>query len=81
MFHADTNRTQCSGPFTFTFLPFASVTHFAHALVQLGGVLTNSIWVAVIQPEGTLVHICEKTAGPGEMSAGEEQGHVSWTRP
>lgn len=41
----------------FTLLPFSSVTHFAHALVQLRGVLTNSIWVAVIQPQGTLVHI------------------------
>lgn len=69
-----TQTTQRSGPFTFTFPPFSSVTHFAHALVQLRGVLTNSIWVAVVQPQGTLVHICEKTAGSGGMSAGGEQG-------
>lgn len=74
MLHAGTDRTWCSGPFTFTFLPFAGVTHFAHALVQLRGVLTNGIWVAVVQPQGTLVHICEKTAGSGGMSAGGEPG-------
>lgn len=59
--------------FTFTFLPLTSVTHFAHALVQFRGVLTNSIWVAVIKPQGTLIHICGKTTDSEEMSEGGAQ--------
>lgn len=63
--------------FTFTFLPFASVTHFAHALVQLRGILTYSIWMAVIKPQGTFIHICEKIPNSKKDARRWKIGHKS----
>lgn len=56
---------------TFAFLPFAGVADLAHALVQLGGVLANGIRVAVIEPQGALIHVCKETAGSGGAGDGE----------
>lgn len=64
-------RTQSFCHVTFAFLPFAGVADLAHALVQLGGVLANGIRVAVIEPQGALIHVCKETAGSGGAGGGE----------
>lgn len=65
------SRIQSFCHVTFAFLPFAGVADLAHALVQLGGVLANGIRVAVIEPQGALIHVCKETGGSGGARDGE----------
>lgn len=76
-------QTQSFCHVTFAFFPFTSVANLAHALVQLGGVLANSIRVAVVEPQGTLIHICKETAGSGgARDGGTRPAHIqaTWCR-